>query len=413
MTSFSLPVGRDVWSLELPPTAIVCDRTARVASLESPRDRVRAALESSRGMDAPLRRGLTPDDRVCVVLDESLPHVAELLAGLFEHLGDGGIGPAAITVLTPPGSNGAWVEDLPDEFADVVLEAHDPTDRKTVAYLATTKAGRRVYLNRTLIEADAVVVVCGRRYDPVVGYSGAETALFPALSDEETRAEFAGTFTPEPPVADRPNALRTEAAEVAFLFGLPFQVQVIAGAGDDIEKVIAGLPTCALDGVVAQDARWRFPVEEFADLVVAAVAGDGNRTTFADLAHALACAARVVSPGGRIALLTRSAPVLGDGGEALRNAEEPAHAIKRLAKEKPADLPAAVLWAAAAQRASLFVASEWPDELTEELFATPIASAAEVQRLVDAAKRTIVIPDADRALLIPGDSAVPAKKERK
>ena len=77
----------------------------------------------------------------------------------------------------------------------MTAETHDPTDRKKLAYLATTKAGRRVYLNRTLVEADFVVVLTGRGYDPLTGYAGAEAAIFPALADEETLAESVGQFT--------------------------------------------------------------------------------------------------------------------------------------------------------------------------------------------------------------------------
>src|SRR5690349_23463352 len=39
----------------------------------------------------------------------------------------------------------------------------------------------------TLVDADQLVVLTRRGYDPVLGYGGAEAALYPALSDEETR----------------------------------------------------------------------------------------------------------------------------------------------------------------------------------------------------------------------------------
>src|SRR5262249_5718560 len=154
-----------------------------------PREQVRAALEAPFGFE-PLRRALTPDDRVTIVLDADLPHAAELLAGVLDHLGTAGIGPAAVTVGTPPQSRQDWIDDLPDEFADVTAETHDPADRAKLAYLATTKGGRRVYLNRTLVEADFVILLTGRGYDPLTGYAGAEAAVFPALADEEVKAGF-------------------------------------------------------------------------------------------------------------------------------------------------------------------------------------------------------------------------------
>jgi nickel-dependent lactate racemase len=360
---------------------------------------VRAALENPIGVDAPLRRAITPDDHIAIVLDERLPHVPELLGGVIEHLQSGGIDPSAVTIIVPPGGPGSpWVDDLPDEFADVHLETHDPEERKKLAYLATTKGGRRVYLNRTLVEADFVVVLTGRGYDPTFGFAGAEVALFPALSDAETLVEPVGRFTTDPP-GSKPGAARAEATEIGWLFGTPFFVQVIEGAGDTVQEVVAGLPESTAEGIRRQQTRWHATVSVRPDLVVAAISGPPERVDFRAVASAAAAAARVVQPGGRIAILTDAAPPLEEGAELLRAAEDPGAVGKVLSKRKPDDWPAAALWAFAAERANLFVASGWPDDASEELFATPIASAAEVQRLIDAAERVLIVPDAHKTMV--------------
>ncbi len=63
---------------------------------------------------------------------------------------------------------------------------HDPDDRAQIAYLASTKEGRRVYLNRLLTDADVVVPVGRLGYDPILGFRGPWSLLFPGLSDRET-----------------------------------------------------------------------------------------------------------------------------------------------------------------------------------------------------------------------------------
>jgi nickel-dependent lactate racemase len=394
-----LPVGQSTWAVTVrPETHVEMHRAPVAPPAAGPRELVLAALEDPIGVGAPLRRALTPDDHVAVVLDEHLPHIPELLAGVLEHLRTGGIDPSAVTVVVPAGSTSPWVDDLPDEFADVHLETHDPEERKKLAYLATTKAGRRVYLNRTLVEADFTVVLTGRGYDPTFGYAGAEVALFPTLSDAETQAGFVGRFTTDPP-GPQPGAARIEAAEIGWLFGTPFFVQVIEGTGGEVQEVIAGLPESTAEGVRRQQARWHTTITERPDLVVATVSGEPSRVDFLAVASAAATASRVVRPGGRVAVLTDAAPTLDEGAELLRLAEDPSAAGKMLAKRKPDDWPAAALWAFAAERANLFVASGWPDEVTEGLFATPIASASEVQRLLDAAERVLVIPDAHKTMV--------------
>src|SRR5207245_1891639 len=131
-----------------------------------------------------------------------------------------GVAPEAITLLCPPSSDSrqTWIEDLPEEFEEIRLEIHDPADRLRLSYLATTKQGRRVYLNRTAVDADQLVVLARRRYDPLLGYGGSEGAIYPVLGDEATRQEMGGRLSLAPP-GDTPWPVRREALEVAWLLG--------------------------------------------------------------------------------------------------------------------------------------------------------------------------------------------------
>jgi nickel-dependent lactate racemase len=396
-------VGMQPWSVAVPPDkAVELRREPFQAPTVSPRELIRDALEKPFGFE-PLRRALTPDDHITIVLDPTLPYIPALLEEVLAHLRTAGIEPAAVTVLTPPRASQSWIDDLPDEYAEVHVEAHDPADPRKLAYLASTKAGRRVYLNRTLVEAEFVILLTGRGYDPVSGYAGAESAIFPAMSNEETQTAFGGEFSTEAP-GGKPWPVRAEAAEILWLLGTPFLVQVIPGEGDSIHEVVAGLPDSGAEGIRRHDARWRATVSDRPDTVIAAISGDPDTPgfRFTDLAKAAACAARVVHPGGRIAVLTTAAPPLGEGAELLRRTNDPAAGAKRLVKERPDDRPAALLWCFAAKAASVFLASGFPDEVAEELYATPIRSASEVQRLIDSAGRVLVIPDAHRTMVTLG-----------
>jgi nickel-dependent lactate racemase len=387
-----LVVGAEPWELTLPAAKRIELERAPVAQPGgSAAELVRAALEKPHNFEA-LRRALTPDDRVCVVVDPRLPYFVPMLCEVLTHIGSAGVNLSAVTVLSPPGASDAWMDELPDEFTDVTAETHDPTNEKKLAYLATTKGGRRVYLNRSLVEADFMVALTGRRYDPARFYAGAEVALFPELSNEETRAANAGPFTREIPWSGR-----EEAEEIAWLLGTPFFVQVIEGSGDSVQEVVAGLVESSAEGKRRQDARWKLTAPERADVVIASVSGARERITFLDIARAAANAARVAKPGGRVAVLTDAAPDLGDAMHWLRDLDEPKAPAQRLAKEKPADWAECRYWCAAAQKVGVFFASSYPDEVIEELFATPIHSRSEVQRLLDGAERVIVIPDAHKA----------------
>lgn len=385
-------VGTEPWALAVPrEKRIELARAPQVPPPAPAGELVRAALEKPHNFE-PLRRALTPDDRVCVVADPRLPHFVPMLCEVLAHVGSAGVNLSAVTVLSPPGASDAWTDELPDDFADVTAETHDPANEKRLAYLATTKGGRRVYLNRSLVEADFTIALTGRRYCPARQYAGAEVALFPELSNEETRAAHAGPFTRE-----RPWGGRDEAEEVVWLLGTPFFVQVIEGAGDSVQEVVAGLVESSAEGKRRQDARWKLTAPGRAEVVVAALSGARGRVTFLDVARAAANAARVVRPGGRVAVLTDAAPDLGDAVRWLRDLDEPKAPAQRLARERPADWAECRYWCAAAHKAGVFLASGYPDDLVEELFATPIRTRSEVQRLIDGAASAIVIPDAHKA----------------
>ena len=387
-----LPVGLSAWPVTIPPEKVVELRRAAVppSPTASPRELVKAALEAPFGFE-PMRRAITPDDHVAIVLDPDLPHPAELLAGVLDHLATAGVAPSAVTIISPPAASQGWIDALPDEYAEVTAETHDPTERKKLAYLASTKADRRVYLNRSLVEAEFVVVLTGRRYDTVTGYAGAELAVYPTLADEDIRTAYAGPFTKSNPWPGT-----DEAREVAWLLGMPFLVQVIEGPGGTIHDVVAGLLGSEPEGRRRQDARWAGTIGAKADTAVATISGPADRVTFRDLAAAVVTAAGAVVKGGRVVLLTDAAPALTDGVERLRAFDDPKEAWNAIRREKPDDAAACRQWCLATAAVRVCLASGYPDDVAEELFATPIRTPTEAQRLIDAAESVVVIPDAHK-----------------
>ena len=395
MPVVEVAVGRSRWPLAVRDADLISFRPPDAGAVRDARTAVVDALEQPVRFE-PFRRALTPDDRIALVVDENLPHLTELIAGVLEYLAGAGIPPSAVTAISPPGSSQAWVNELPDTMADLQTEVHQPGDRRRLSYLAATKDGRRIYLNRTLVDADQAVVLTGRGYDPLLGYSGGEGFLYPGLADSDTARSLVPKLSPQAaPDADWP--AQAEAHEVAWLLGSPFFIQVIEGAGDDITGVLAGLADTAADGAEQLNARWRATVAEPADTVVVALSGDPARHDFAALARAAACGARVVKPGGNVVVLSEADPDLGAATEVLRRTDEPPEAVKIHFRERPQDATAAVQWAWAAGRARLFLASEIRPTTVEEMFATPLTGPKDVQRLLDAPGRCLIVPDAHKS----------------
>jgi nickel-dependent lactate racemase len=395
-----LTYGREQLDVEVRDASLVSvQRHSEAPPLTDPAAAVRDALEHPLGFPA-LRRALTPDDHVTVIVDDRLPRLVELIVPVLEHIEQAGVVASAITLLCPASGTGQeWLEQLPDAFEDVHCEVHDPGNRNQLAYLATTRQGRRLYLNRTAVDADQLVVLSGRGYDPLLGYSGAEASLYPALSDEATLQELGAQLSTNAPTAT-PWPVRKEAIEVAWLLGAPFFVQVIPGSAEDIVHVVGGPADTSAEGVRLLDARWKLTVAEPASTVVASLAGDPARHDFADLARAAACAARVVRPDGRIILLSAAAPTLRPAEALLRRAEAPVEALALLRKENPPNKAAAFQWASAASKAKLYLLSGIPTETVEELFAVPLEHASQPTRMLGENGTYVFLQDAHKMLAV-------------
>jgi len=363
------------------------------AALEDPVAAVREALEAPRNFPA-LRQALTPDDSIAIVVDEQLPQPARLLVPIIEHVLSAHVPLERITlVCAPSAGNQDWIEDLPDAFADIHMETHAPHDRKQLSYLAMMKNGRKLYLNRAVVDAEQAIVLCRRSYHPLLGYAGGACALFPELSDEAARQEF---LDADKVVVGKDKRVRQEAQEAVWLLGAPFFVQLVEGLGDSIAAVVAGLINTSTEAEQLQDARWSVPTREPVHTAVAGVSGSPALHDFATLARAAKVAARFVEPGGRIILLTESAPVLGEAVELLRQADAAEDGLELLRKHQPAHRAAALAWAHAAQHARIYLLSGLPADTVEELYATPLENPRQVQRLLQSEPSCLVLRDAHK-----------------
>ncbi len=392
--------GRQTLGLEIREENLIPAQRAPIApNLPDPLASLRDALEHP--IDYPaLRLSLTPEDHVAILVDEAIPNLGQLLVPVLEQILTARVQPDAITILCPsPSANQPWLENLPDEFQDVHVEIHQPGDRNKIAYLAATNNDRRIYLNRTAVDCDQLVIFTRRTYDPVLRIAGAETSLYPGVADDAAIEEFQTQLTTRPP-GKALSSIQQEAREVSWLLGAPFYVQVIEGTGDGIVNVVAGPLESSDAGIARLQARWRVEFSRPADVVVATVTGDPERVSMFDLAQAFFQASRVVRPGGSIVLLTEAAPTKGPAFDLMRGFDDPSQALASLIREKPADLAAGFMWTTAAEQARLYLHSSLASDDVEELFAIHVGSAAQTQRLLTDQASCILLPDANKTLAV-------------
>jgi hypothetical protein len=402
----TLQFGQRSWTVQVPEQKLVLvASTTQPAAGATAEELLRNALHKPVGLNISFAQAVVPDDRIVIVVDDTIPQFVELLQTLLAELVLIGVAPAAITLLVPQTSaTQPWLDELPDELDEVQLERHDPADAKKHCYLASTTEGRRVYMNRTLAEADVALVLGGRRFDPVHGgvAGGAELQLFPTYSNSETQTEIQKLLEDD----DNLDDVLEEAKAVTMFLGLPYFVQVLEGPNDTVAEVLFGLPPSTSDGEERQIALWeRRILSDDAHLAIVTISGT-KRVNFADVSAAIQSARDLLAPDAPIVLLCDVAPELDSEAQRIvraDNAEEAAKSLVAVAGE--GNNLAALQWSLAANNHPIFIKSNWPDNTVEDLFASPIQSVEEVQKLIDRSNRVAVIPNAHLVCVSVEDSS--------
>lgn len=375
----------------------------------------RAIIEALRHpIDFPgLDRTVFPGDRVVLVLDRGTPRADRLTAGIIAVMKDCGVNLHDVTILQPADLSGRPAPDprcyLPRAAREQVKWiVHDPTDASACAYLATTASGQRLYLSRILTEADVALCVGMMNYDPLLGYRGTSSTIYPGLARLEDVRSAHGQAHDEL-TFDDPRPLRQAVDEAAWLLGLQFTLQVIPAGGDDVAVVLAGQTDSVLNrGKQALAEHWRLSVPERPELVVAAVREDAAGHGWSQVAAALDACRRIVAQGGRVVLLTEIDEEPGEGVKLIRDSQSPRDALQPIRAAAPLDLLAATQLAQALDWMNVYLLSRLDDGLVEELYMLPLSNTTEAQRVLESDEPCVILPEAHRVSAVlcenPGSS---------
>jgi nickel-dependent lactate racemase len=359
---------------------------------ESVGDVFREALEGPLNFP-PLRQMVVPGDRVAIALDDSLGDFQGELQGILEILAECGVDAEEATVISTAHAIPVDSHELPRGLA---FEVHDPGDSSSLAYLATTKSGRRIYLNRRLTDADVVIPVGRLGFDPVLGYRGPWSVLFPGLSDRDTLTELRSLLPEDPHGRVAPRPRLDEEFEVSWLLGTQFQLGVVPGS-TGVARFVAGLAEAVRDQGIQEVQRfWTFRPPTRAECVLVGVGAPGRQTEIGELVEGLVTASRVVQHGGRIVALSRAMGPLGPSLQRLIDAGDvkEARAALRGHDDDPDSITGRQL-ARVLSWADVYLLSGLDRQTTEDLLMIPLERAEDARRLVGRSGTCLVIGRAE------------------
>lgn len=334
----------------------------------------------------PLAQSTTPSDRIVLALDHGTPQAAQVTATVIHNLVTAGVDPDGITVLRCPADSDAGTSDpcrLLDETLRerITLLAHDPTDRKQLAFLAVDKSGEAILINRALHEADVVLSVGCLHGDEAAGYFGIHGSVYPTFSDAKTIHRFRGFGSLDGRGA-RKRELVADVERAAWQLGILFTIQLVPGPGEQVLHVLAGQS----DSVVRRGRElyreaWSWPDPRQVSLAVAAIEGGPDRQTWENVGRALQVARNFVDEDGTIVICSDLAARPGPAMQMLVKSSSRESALRHVSKQRPVDaLPAAQL-ARVLDRNKVYLLSRLDPSVVEELEMIPIAGPEELARL--------------------------------
>lgn len=346
----------------------------------------------------PLAACTVPGDKVVVALQRGLPLLSELVAGLRAALQDAGVEQGSVRFVfehDPTGEDCSLTEWAEAQGVDVCV--HQPDDEDQCSLVSITQAGEPLRMNRELGEADFVLPVGLAASDDGLAINSKFAGLFPEFADRETLNRLRGVSEKRSSRASQ--RCREEVDEAGWLLGVNLAVRIVPGPGGTVASVLAGEPE-TVSRVAAEQYRqlWNQPVSATGDLVIATVNGPADEQSWDNVCRALIAAEAALKPGGAIAICSQLAETPGPALRTLAGGCDADQLQRSLSRVKAPDAGIALQLCRALERGAVYLRSQLPAGVVEELGVAPIQTEGELKRLTASFGKVVVLEDAHRLI---------------
>ncbi len=417
-----LRYGDTSFPVDLPPARLLSViRASAHTPRHEPAEIVSAALEEC----GPLLDGFKRGERVVIVTSDITRYTGSeiYLPLLVKRLTTAGVREADIEIVIALGIHRRQTESehkkiLGGLYGRIRVTDHDCDDAGKLVYLGRTSNGIEVAINRSVAEADRVILTGTIGYHYFAGFGGGRKSILPGVASRKScMASHFAVLNPEPGTGRNPRAttgsldgnpvhgaMVEACAMVAPAFILntvlsPDKRIVAAFAGDWQEAHIAGCRFYA--------ERFAAPIRERADLVVVSCGGFPKDINFIQAHKSMEYGSQALKEGGVMILLAQCRD--GYGHATFFNwfrFRELSTLEAQLRQHYEINGQTAYATLQKAQRFRVILVSDFPPEEVVAMGMTPAAS-------LDAAmaEALALLPEDYTAYVIPeGGSVLPVAK---
>lgn len=335
MKKIELKYGDSVMSAEIEEKSVLQVIESSSISVSKQEDElIQEALEHPIG-SARLKELVHAGETVCVVIPDSTrlwQKSDKYLWRIVEELHAGGVKDEDITFISALGTHRKQTkqehrqllgEALADRFE--VID-HDCFDKEQLVYLGTTTYDTPIYINKTALACDHIVLTGGIVYHFLVGWSGGKKSILPGIASYETvmanhALSLSTTFGKgaNPDVRSGniiSNPVHDDMLQAASFVRPTFLFNVITGSNGDIVGAVAGNYIAAhAVGRDMVDKMDGVAIDEKADLVIATAGGYPKDINLYQSIKTVINAREAATPGGTIIILSECREGLGGNAE--------------------------------------------------------------------------------------------------
>lgn len=330
---------------------------------------------------------VTPDDRVVVAVDRIGDNsISEAIGAVLSRLFFAGLNISQVVLLFGNQFSEGAEQAVKGKFPDLKVKRNDPTIVEDSCYLATLRNGKRIYLNRALLESDFQIFIGSPSRGIDGSLVGPEVGILGGLVASKT--------------GDQPLDSE-ELEEAATLLGVPYLLTVV-GALDSTSALArkrwwSGAWQSVRSAMAAHRGIWRARATALADVVLVATS-DSEAGGFKQWCQVMRKASKLVTERGQIILVAGdSQPNLLRWETIFERAGEPGEVLENI-RTLPKELRCIGWWARAAEKARIQVVSKLSSETVSGMFAHEL-NVDQIAGLVKGASKVALIGDFSKAIV--------------
>ena len=310
------------YGLETVPVKITAPtlQASAFEDLPEPEQEIRRALKTPYG-SAPLADTVNPSDRVVIVTSDITRYTGSeiYLPILVEELNHCGINDHQIEIIIALGihrkqSNAEHQRILGSLYGRIHVLDHDCDNPEHLVDLGVTTSGLPVQINRSVVEADRVILTGTIGLHYFAGFGGGRKSLVPGVASRATcMATHFAIFNP-PEVGGRHakattanllgNPVHEAILEAAQKIGPDFILNTVLTAKKQIAKVFCGdLEQAHLAGCDFAKTLYTSSLGKPVDLAIVSCGGHPKDINFIQAHKTLDYAVQAVRPGGTVILM--------------------------------------------------------------------------------------------------------------